>query len=276
MKVRKIVAAMAAMSMLAAFSAQTASAAGAVTLAAEKVNVEAGSDFELKINIGGLPDTGLSVLEFAVKYDSSKITINSIDAGTAASTGVDAAEVLEGATAFSVQSPAAGTYTVTYSTGKSDKQYCISKEGDFAVIKGTVPAGTAAGEYAVELVAIDRETTQGSGTKNTEIVAGYIDANDVGTKYEVTATAGAVIVGDGETDPTPSQGGDVLYGDCDVDGDVDIMDVIAINKAILGSASLSDQGKTNADVDLNQAIDTTDALNILKNVVKLIELPVKS
>lgn len=276
MKVRKIVAAMAAMSMLAAFSAQTASAAGAVTLAAEKVNVEAGSDFELKINIGGLPDTGLSVLEFAVKYDSSKITINSIDAGTAASTGVDAAEVLEGATAFSVQSPAAGTYTVTYSTGKSDKQYCISKEGDFAVIKGKVPAGTAAGEYAIELVAIDRETTQGSGTKNTEIVAGYIDANDVGTKYDVTATAGAVIVGDGQTDPTPTQGGDVLYGDCDVDGDVDIMDVIMINKAILGSATLSDQGKTNADVDLNKAIDTTDALNILKNVVKLVELPVKS
>jgi len=274
MKVRKIVAAMAAMSMLAAFSAQTVSAAGAVTLAAEKVNVEAGSDFELKINIGGLPDTGLSVLEFAVKYDSSKITIDSIDAGTAASTGVDAAEVLEGATAFSVQSPAAGTYTVTYSTGKSDKQYCISKEGDFAVIKGSVPAGTAAGEYAVELVAIDRETTQGSGTKNTEIVAGYIDANDVGTKYEVTATAGAVIVGTGETDPTP--GGDVLYGDCDVDGDVDIMDVIAINKAILGSATLSPQGKINADVDLNQVIDTTDALNILKNVVKLVELPVKS
>ena len=75
----------------------------------------------------------------------------------------------------------------------------------------------------------------------------------------------------------PTQGQDptgVVYGDCDVDGDVDIMDVIAINKSLLGSLSLSAQGKTNADVDRNTAIDTTDALNILKAVVKLVTLPV--
>ena len=73
---------------------------------------------------------------------------------------------------------------------------------------------------------------------------------------------------------TPTEPGNVVYGDVDVDGDVDIMDVIMINKSILGSASLSDQGRKNADVDRNGNIDTTDALNILKNVVKLVQLPV--
>ena len=52
------------------------------------------------------------------------------------------------------------------------------------------------------------------------------------------------------------------------------MDVILLNKSILGSATLGAQGKINSDVDRNDAIDTTDALNVLKAVVKLVTLPV--
>ena len=67
---------------------------------------------------------------------------------------------------------------------------------------------------------------------------------------------------------------DILYGDADDDGKVDIMDVIALNKSLLGSYTLTPQGKINADVDRNDLIDTTDALNVLKAVVKLVTLPV--
>ena len=67
---------------------------------------------------------------------------------------------------------------------------------------------------------------------------------------------------------------DILYGDADDDGKVDIMDVIALNKSLLGSNTLTPQGKRNADVDRNELIDTTDALNVLKAVVKLVTLPV--
>ena len=76
------------------------------------------------------------------------------------------------------------------------------------------------------------------------------------------------------TEPAPTESGDVLYGDADEDGKVDIMDVILLNKSILGSATLGAQGKINSDVDRNDAIDTTDALNVLKAVVKLVTLPV--
>lgn len=61
------------------------------------------------------------------------------------------------------------------------------------------------------------------------------------------------------------------YGDVNEDGDVNILDVMLINKYLLGTAELSEQGKKNADVDANGTIDTTDSLNILKCCQELIE-----
>ena len=65
------------------------------------------------------------------------------------------------------------------------------------------------------------------------------------------------------------------YGDVVVDDVVDIIDVIALNKYLLGVNKLEAQSKANADVDNSGKLDSTDSLNILKNVVELIDLPVK-
>ncbi len=73
-----------------------------------------------------------------------------------------------------------------------------------------------------------------------------------------------------ETVPTP----DLMYGDVDVDGDVDIMDVILLNRNLMIGAEVSDQGILNADVDKSGEADAVDSLNILKAVVKLITLPI--
>ncbi len=78
----------------------------------------------------------------------------------------------------------------------------------------------------------------------------------------------------GAPDEAESPVSSVLYGDVDVNGVVDILDVVLINKSLLGGATLTAQGKTNADVDVDDAIDSTDALNLLKAVVKLVTLPV--
>ena len=64
------------------------------------------------------------------------------------------------------------------------------------------------------------------------------------------------------------------YGDADCDGDVDIMDVIAVNKDQLGSKQLSTQGAVNADVDLSGGVTFTDAVYILKSLVDLTPIPV--
>jgi len=67
----------------------------------------------------------------------------------------------------------------------------------------------------------------------------------------------------------------VLYGDADCSGKVDILDIIVLNKALLGGGKLTEQGIANADVDGDAKPTAQDSLNIMKFLVKLIDkLPV--
>ena len=65
-----------------------------------------------------------------------------------------------------------------------------------------------------------------------------------------------------------------VYGDANEDGVVDVVDVLLVNKVLLGIAQFEGDGRLNADVDNNGKIEDVDAMNILKSVVKLVELPV--
>lgn len=67
---------------------------------------------------------------------------------------------------------------------------------------------------------------------------------------------------------------EVLYGDVNCDGGVNVMDVILLNRNLMIGAEITEQGLRNADVDINGRADAADSLNILKAVVKLITLPV--
>lgn len=58
-------------------------------------------------------------------------------------------------------------------------------------------------------------------------------------------------------------------GDVTLDCEVDIMDVIAANKYILGAAELCDTAKKNADISGDGTPDSMDSLAILKEVVGL-------
>ncbi len=80
------------------------------------------------------------------------------------------------------------------------------------------------------------------------------------------------------TEPAPTETtepGDILYGDSNDSGDVEIGDVIDLCKATMGTGQLSAAGMKNADVDLNGVVDTTDASYILQSLIGLITLPVK-
>ena len=78
------------------------------------------------------------------------------------------------------------------------------------------------------------------------------------------------------TEPTvPTSENAPEYGDINLDSTVNIMDVILINKYLLGSATLDDAQKANADVNNDSTIDSTDSLNLLKFIVELLPtLPV--
>jgi hypothetical protein len=57
------------------------------------------------------------------------------------------------------------------------------------------------------------------------------------------------------------------WGDVNCDGVADVGDVVLLNKSIVGAASLSTQGKVNADVYKDSVLNSSDALAILKLLV---------
>ncbi len=68
----------------------------------------------------------------------------------------------------------------------------------------------------------------------------------------------------------------VQYGDVNCDKEVDLLDVLMLNRNLLIGEKLTAQGTVNADVDLSGKPDSTDALNILKYSIGLVkEFPVK-
>ena len=71
-----------------------------------------------------------------------------------------------------------------------------------------------------------------------------------------------------------------LWGDANLDGEIDINDVVYINKVVLGKDStISKQGFLNCDINEDEHLTATDALNVMKLVVKLItqsDCPIKS
>ncbi len=71
------------------------------------------------------------------------------------------------------------------------------------------------------------------------------------------------------TEPVAPPAG--LPGDVNTDGDVDILDVITLNKSLLAGEKLSDQGVANADVDGDSVPSVADSLLILKYTIKLVE-----
>ena len=164
---------------------------------------------------------------------------------------------LESATEVSFNAPADGTLTLVLGNATGTIKVNGTK---YTATNNTVTVDVKAGA----------NTVTKADTDNLYFMA-YAPGNTTATTAETTTTTVTTTTVVTPTETTP---GAILYGDADESGVLDIMDVIAINKSLLGGLTLSDQGKTNSDVDRNGAIDTTDALNILKAVVKLVTLPV--
>ena len=267
MKFRKFAAVLAAASMTAAMSAQMAFAADAVTISAENVTAAAGSEFTLKVDLSGVPAAGVSAADFALTYDASVITITGVSAGDITNTtAIDSMENFDGVSVFGADFSVAGTINITYGIATDDTAYWVTKDGTFLTVTGTVNADAAAGaSTAIEFAGIKRETSSENKEVNTNIYIGNMNADAVITNYEVTTSAGSVTVEGGEVTP-----GTVKKGDVNEDGEIDIRDVIMLNRSIFGKITLTDTQKKNADVNEDGLPDASDSLEILKCVVKLI------
>ena len=79
----------------------------------------------------------------------------------------------------------------------------------------------------------------------------------------------------GETQ-NPTGGENITYGDVDCNGKVELLDVITLNKNLLGMVELEQPAQRNADVDRSKVVDGSDSLYILKSLVSLVTLPVET
>ena len=125
------------------------------------------------------------------------------------------------------------------------------------------------------------------GTGNGNYLVG--DMNEFGKVYMSTVGCGIVYGAPSGSTPvvTPTEEttektteGDskIVWGDADDNKEVDILDVITLNKALMGKDSLTEQGEKNADVDQNGKPESTDAMNILKYIVGMLkesDFPIK-
>ena len=68
------------------------------------------------------------------------------------------------------------------------------------------------------------------------------------------------------SDENPS----VLYGDVDLDGRIDVVDAVLLNKAASGSITLNPQALKNADCNADGELGTEDALVLMRFLVHLI------
>lgn len=62
----------------------------------------------------------------------------------------------------------------------------------------------------------------------------------------------------------------VLYGDVNLDGNVDISDAVLLNKAIAGTVTLNDQARQNADCNANGELGADDTIALLHFLVHLV------
>jgi len=204
--------------------------------------------------------------------------------------------VVEGMDYILGRNPNENSYITGYGTSTTEnphhRYWCHQMKADWP----SAPNGCMSGGPNSNM---NDPMIQGAGYKIGELapMKCYYDQVDAWSVNEITINWNSPIVwissfvedtkeADGTTPtnpdtPSDSEEGDpskILWGDANVDGEVDIMDVIAVNKFLLGSGKLSAQGKLNADVDETKTVDTTDSLNIIKLVVEIwtqADMPIK-
>lgn len=76
-------------------------------------------------------------------------------------------------------------------------------------------------------------------------------------------------MGDTKSISFPKENPSVLYGDVDLDGRIDVVDAVLLNKAASGSITLNPQALKNADCNADGELGTEDALVLMRFLVHL-------
>ena len=144
--------------------------------------------------------------------------------------------------------------------------------------------GDAAEETTEATTTTAKATTTTAKATTTTAKATTTTAKATTTTAKATETTTAKISETAEkatttTTKTTEAKADVkTYGDANNDDKVDIMDVIAVNKSLLGVTELDAQAKANCDVNADGSVTSDDSLWILKLALEMVskdDFPVK-
>lgn len=279
MRTKKVIAGLVAAMTLASVSASAiVSAADEFSVGISEAEAAAGESFELTLDLTNIPQTGINACDFGISYDSSLVTIDEVTLGSLAKDVTSVEGSLPDPFECNIET---GVISVMYALGTTDSAYFLNGTGTFLNIKGTVNEDAAAGsDAAFEIVPVDRAVTPGSSTTNSTVVFGYMSADETTTVYTPVFTDGNVHVLGGSTEettePKPTETENIpdgtKYGDVNVDGTVDVADVVSINMYLLNpeANALEPDGKANADCVRDNIIDSSDSAIILNYVAMMV------
>ena len=152
----------------------------------------------------------------------------------------------------------------------------------------SLPTDVADGKYDIDMIfdGVDRAVADNSNTTaKVSLVGGSVTIGDVVEPSSSTTattapptTTSTTATTTKDTPATSGTTGTVLYGDSNVDGKVNIADVVCLNQYLVDNAKydLSAQGKINAEVNLDGKLTAADSTSIIKSLVKLVTLPDKA
>ena len=148
------------------------------------------------------------------------------------------------------------TETSATETSETEKSSETASETTTETTKESVT--TSSEEQTTETT----ETTESSAT-----TASATTATETETTVAISTTESKTSETSGSVDPK-----NVLYGDVNLDGRVDITDAVLLNKVAAGAVTLDTAEKqVNADCDANGEVDSKDAVVLLKFLVSLIK-----
>ncbi|MCM1132210.1 MAG: cohesin domain-containing protein [Ruminococcus flavefaciens] len=263
MKTKKIVIGAMAAAMLSLSVCSLAPAFAAdetVQISVGSTTAEAGEQFTVDVSIADIPSEGIQGCQFTLDFDSSVITIDSVEKGTLLDsvTSDPTSSVLPSFN--SITNNKEGTVNLIWATSVNEDAYLLKGEGVFCTITGTVSAGAESGTTEIKVVPTNRETFTDSGVSNEDIDVVY-NKNGEKVRCNVETVNGVITIGSGESSQ-PS--GKYLKGDANEDGAVDVADAAAIIQS-LGNKdkyALSEQGAINAECDGVPGITGMDAIRI--------------
>lgn len=266
-----VAAAMAAVSL----SVMTNAAETPVSVKIGEKKVNPGENFSVDVDLSNVPSGGLTSIDFAISYDSSLIDISDVKLGTVGDTGAKSAEGDLGDTVFDWYKKG-DQIVIIWATGLTDSQYWVKSDGTFLTISGSAKANaTEGGSSPLKGVAVDRAAYPG-GSANKDIVFSAVGSDNSVTDYGAKFTDGSISIGNptGTTLSQPTSGpSENEWGnaDCSADG-VKLADAVLVARVAANdkTATITDDGRANADVTHDGAIDSKDLTKLLKFLAGII------